>query len=270
MTVQSVQIHPSAIVEEGAVLGKGVKIGPFCVVGNRVKLKDDVELFSHVVISGDTTIGSQTVVHPFASLGNMPQDLKYHGENSRLIVGQNNVIREYVTMNPGTQGGGMETIIGNDCLFMAGAHVAHDCRIGDHVIFANNATVGGHCFVGDFVVLGGLSAVHQFVRIGRYAFIGGMSGIENDVIPFATALGNRAHLGGLNVVGMKRRGFKHTRIHIIRDAYRLLFAEEGTIQERRQQLAELYEGNADVDEILFFLDESTQRSLCTPSRSRNV
>ncbi len=184
-------------------------------------------------------------------------------------VGKNNVIRENVTMNPGTEGGGMVTVVGDDCLFMAGAHVAHDCLIGNHVIFANNATVGGHCVVGDHVVLGGLSAVHQFVRIGKHAFIGGMSGVENDVIPFATALGNRAHLGGLNVVGMKRSGFEHKQIHIIRDAYRLLFAEEGTIQERRQQLAELYEGNADIDEMIKFLDEGVQRSLCTPSRSRN-
>jgi len=270
MAKLSVEIHPNADIEEGAVLGKGVKIGPFCVVGEHVKLRDYVQLISHAVILGDTEIGAKTIIHPFASIGNMPQDLKYHGENSRLVVGKNNVIREYVTMNPGTEGGGMVTNVGDDCLFMAGSHVAHDCQIGSHVVFANNATVGGHCIIGDFVVLGGLSAVHQFVRIGKHAFIGGMSGIENDVIPFATALGNRAHLGGLNVVGLKRCGFKHTQIHIIRDAYRLLFAEEGTIQERRQQLAELYEGNADVDEILSFLDQSAQRSLCTPSRTRNV
>jgi len=270
MTTQSVLIHPSSVIEEGAKFGKNVKIGPFCVVGAGVQLLDDVELISHAVILGNTVIGSKTVVHPFASIGNMPQDLKYHGENSRLIVGKNNVIRENVTMNPGTEGGGMVTTIGDDCLFMAGAHVAHDCEIGNHVIFANNATIAGHCMIGDYVVLGGLSAVHQFVRIGKHAFIGGMSGIGNDVIPFAIALGNRAHLGGLNVVGMKRSGFDHKQIHIIRDAYRLLFAEEGTIQERKQQLAELYEGNADIEEILNFLDQGTQRSLCTPPLSRTV
>jgi len=270
MTDPSVEIHPSAVIDEGAELGKNVKIGPFCVVEKRVKLRDNVHLVGHAVIMGDTEIGANTVVHPFASVGNMPQDLKYNGENSRLIIGKNNVIRENVTMNPGTEGGGMVTRIGDDCLFMAGSHVAHDCQVGSHVIFANNATVGGHCIIGDFVVLGGLSAVHQFVRIGKLAFIGGMSGIENDVIPFATALGNRAHLGGLNVVGMKRCGFEHKQIHIIRDAYRLLFAEEGTIQERRQQLAELYEGNENIDEMLIFLDEGAQRSLCTPSsRNRN-
>jgi len=269
MSEQSIHIHPSAVIEDGAEIGQDVKIGPFCVINKRVKLHDNVELKSHVVIMGDTEIGSHTIIHPFASIGNMPQDLKYHGEKSRLVIGENNVIRENVTMNPGTEGGGMVTNIGDNCLFMAGAHVAHDCQIGSHVIFANNATVGGHCIIGDFVVLGGLSAVHQFVRIGKHAFIGGMSGIENDVIPFATAIGNRAHLGGLNVVGMKRNGFQHRRIHIIRDAYRLLFAEEGTFQERRQQLAELYEGNDDVDEMLKFLKESAQRSLCTPSRNRS-
>jgi len=269
MTNNSVSIHPSAIIEDGAEIGENVKIGPFCVVGNNVKLQDNVELISHVVVLGNTDIGSNSVIHPFASIGNVPQDLKYHGENSRLIIGRNNVIRENVTMNPGTEGGGMVTKIGDDCLFMAGAHVAHDCQIGSHVIFANNATVGGHCIIGDSVVLGGLSAVHQFVRIGKLAFVGGMSGIENDVIPFATALGNRAHLGGLNVVGMKRCGFEHRQIHVIRDAYRVLFAEQGTIQERRQQLAELYEDNEDVNEILNFLKDGAQRSLCTPARIRN-
>ncbi len=270
MTDKSVQIHPSSVVEDGAKIGKNVKIGPFCVVGNHVQLLDNVELMSHAVVIGNTVIGAKTVVHPFASIGNAPQDQKYHGENSRLIIGENNTIREYVTMNPGTEGGGMVTKIGDDCLFMAGAHVAHDCEIGNNVVFANNATVGGHCSIGDFVVLGGLSAVHQFVRIGKHGFIGGMSGVENDVIPFATALGNRAHLGGLNVVGLKRCGFEHRQIHIIRDAYRLLFAEDGTFQERRQQLAELYEGNTDIEEMLDFLDLGTQRSLCTPALLRNV
>lgn len=269
MSSQAVDIHPSAIVDKDAVIGLNVKIGPYSTVGKHVILHDDVELVSHVVISGDTEIGAKTIVHPFASIGNIPQDLKYHGEDSRLIIGENNVIRESVTMNPGTEGGGLVTRIGDDCLFMVGAHVAHDCQIGNHVIFANNATVGGHCIISDYVMLGGLSAVHQFVRIGKHAFIGGMSGVENDVIPFATALGNRAQLGGLNVIGLKRSGFKHRQIHIIRDAYRLLFANEGTIQERRQQLAELYQGEEDVDAILLFLEEGANRSLCTPSRNRN-
>lgn len=269
MTENPSKIHPSAIVEPGAKLGKNVNIGPFCIVGAEVVLGDDVELIANVVMLGDTDIGAKTIIHPFACIGNAPQDLKYHGENSRLRVGKNNIIREYVTMNPGTEGGGMVTNIGHDCLFMAGAHVAHDCQIGNHVIFANNATIGGHCIIDDYVVLGGLSAVQQFVRIGKHAFIGGLSAVANDVIPYATALADRSQLGGLNVIGLKRRGFDHKQIHIIRDAYRILFAQDGTVHEQRQLLAELYQGNDDINEILNFLNERSQSSLCTPGKNRN-
>ena len=176
-------IHPTAIVEEGAKLGTGVRIGPYCTIGPDVELGEGVALVSHVVLAGRTRIGPNTRIYPFASIGHPPQDLKYKGEASSLEIGSNNIIREYVTMSPGTEGGGMVTRVANNCLFMVGAHVAHDCQIGHHVIMANNATLAGHVDVGDYAILGGLAAVHQFVRIGRHAMIGGMSGVEHDIIP---------------------------------------------------------------------------------------
>jgi UDP-N-acetylglucosamine acyltransferase len=204
------------------------------------------------------------VVYPFASLGHRPQDLKYKGEPSRLVIGRHNQIRENVTMNPGTEGGGMITSVGDNGLFMVGAHVAHDCRIGDGVIFANNATLGGHVTVGDYVVLGGLSAVHQFVRIGRHVMVGGMSGVENDIIPYATVTGNRAHLSGLNLVGLKRRGFSREDIHALRNAYRLLFAPEGTMAERTEEVANQFKDVAPVLEILDFITIDSSRAICQP------
>ncbi|MEL6423584.1 MAG: acyl-ACP--UDP-N-acetylglucosamine O-acyltransferase, partial [Pseudomonadota bacterium] len=180
-------IHPSAVVEEGATIGADVRIGPFCHVSQDAVLADEVTLHSHAVVAGRTTIGARTAIFPFASIGHAPQDLKYAGEQSTLQIGEDNVIREHVTMNPGTEGGGLATTVGSRCLFMAGSHIAHDCHVGNNVILANNATVAGHCKIADFAILGGLSAVHQFVRIGEYAFVGGMSGIENDIIPFGMA-----------------------------------------------------------------------------------
>lgn len=262
-------IHPTAIVEKGALLGEGVRIGPYSVVGARARLGDGVTLHSHVVVEGDTTVGAGCSIFPFASIGHIPQDLKYSGEDSRLVIGENTVIREHVTMNPGTTGGGLLTQIGSRCLFMVGAHVAHDCRIGDHVIFANNATLAGHCQVGDFAILGGLSAVHQFVRIGAHAFVGGMSGVENDVIPFGSVIGNRAHLGGLNVVGMKRHGLDRDTIHNLRKAYRLLFSSEGTLAERVEDVAKMFSEDANVQSILAFINEGTDRALCMPRQMRN-
>ena len=221
-------IHPTAVVEKGAELGVGVQVGPFCCVGPHARLADGVELKSHVVVEGHTEIGANTRVFPFASLGTQPQDLKYKGEVSRLVIGANNVIREHVTMNPGTEGGGLETRVGNNCLFMVGAHVAHDCQLGDHIILVNNATLAGHVGIEDFAIVGGLSAVHQFVRIGRHAMIGGMTGVTQDVIPYGSVTGNRAKLEGLNLVGLKRRNFDRETIHALRQAYRLIFAQEGT------------------------------------------
>lgn len=257
-------IHPTAIVEDGADLGEGVKIGPYSVVGPQVRLGDGVQLESHVVVGGDTTIGANTRIFPFASIGLQPQDLKYKGEASRLEIGCNTVIREHVTMNPGTEGGGMLTKVGNNCLFMVGAHVAHDCRISDSVILVNNATLAGHVELGEFAIVGGLSAVHQFVRIGKHAMIGGMSGVENDVIPYGTVTGNRAHLSGLNLVGLKRRGFDRETIHAMRNAYRLLFAHEGTMDERVKDVAEMFADNEPVMEIVNFIDVGSSRAICQP------
>ncbi len=217
-----------------------------------------------MVVAGRTRIGAGTRVFPFASIGHPPQDLKYHGEPSTLEIGSNNQIREYVTIQPGTEGGGMVTRVGNDCLFMASAHVAHDCLLGDSVIMANNATLAGHVVVGDHAFLGGLCAVHQFVRIGKHAMIGGMSGVEADVIPFGMVIGNRAHLNGLNIIGLKRRGFSREDVHTLRNAYRLLFAPEGTLQERVADVEEQFQDNAVVMEIIAFIRAESNRQLCTP------
>ncbi|MFC7332073.1 acyl-ACP--UDP-N-acetylglucosamine O-acyltransferase [Rhodocista pekingensis] len=257
-------IHPTAVVDPAARLGEGVFIGPFCVVGPAVELGDRVTLHSHVVVEGRTRIGEGTVVFPFASLGHPPQDLKYKGEPSELVIGRNNRIREHVTMNPGTEGGGMLTSVGDGGLFMVGVHVGHDCRVGDGVIFANNATLGGHVVVGDFVVLGGLSAVHQFVRIGAHAMIGGMTGVEADVIPFGLVKGERGHLAGLNLVGLERRGFPKEEVAALRTAFRQLFSGERTLAERREQVAGSFPDSRLVSEILGFLDERTHRALTLP------
>ncbi|MCW8915816.1 MAG: acyl-ACP--UDP-N-acetylglucosamine O-acyltransferase [Magnetovibrio sp.] len=257
-------IHSTAIIEDGAQLGADVTVGPYCIVGSQVKLGDGVILESHVVVGGDTSIGDNTRIFPFASIGLQPQDLKFKGEASRLEIGANNVIREHVTMNPGTEGGGLLTKVGDNCLFMVGAHVAHDCQIEDNVILVNNATLAGHVEVGEFAIVGGLSAIHQFVRIGKHAMLGGMSGVENDVIPYGTVTGNRAHLSGLNLIGLKRRGFDRETIHSIRNAYRLLFAQEGTMEERVKDVAEMFDGVEPVMDIVTFIGENSSRSVCQP------
>lgn len=257
-------IHPTAIVAAGAKIAETAEIGPYCVIGGQVEIADRVRLVSHVVVDGITSVGEGTVVYPFASLGHRPQDLKYHGEASRLVIGKNNQIRENVTMNPGTEGGGMLTQVGDNGLYMVGAHVAHDCIVGDNVILANNATLAGHVTVGDFAVLGGLCAVHQFARIGRHVMVGGMTGVENDVIPYATVTGNRAHLAGLNLVGLKRRGLPREDIHALRNAYRLLFAPEGTMAERLEEVVAQYQNIAPVMEIVDFIRVDSSRSICQP------
>ena len=257
-------IHHSAIVEDGATLGADVQIGPYCVVGSNVELGDGVELVSHVAVAGHTKVGAGTKIWPFASIGHEPQDLKFTGEESYLEIGANNRIREHVTMNPGTAGGGLYTRVGDGGLFMMGTHVGHDCQVGNNVIMANNATLAGHVEVGDFAFMGGLSAVHQFVRIGPHAMVGGMTGVEKDVIPFGSVLGNRAHLGGLNVIGLKRRGFDRATIHAIRDAYRNVFNGEGSLAERAQKVAEQHTDVAPVQELTSFILADTSRSFCTP------
>ena len=264
------QIHPYAIVSHSARLGAGVSIGPFCTVGPDVELGDGVALVSHVVVAGQTRIGEGTRVFPFASLGHEPQDLKYRGERTELRIGRDCLIREGVTMNPGTAAGGAQTVIGDRSVFLAQAHVAHDCRVGNDVIFSNNVMLAGHCSVGDHAILGGGAAVHQFVRIGRHSFIGGLAGIEHDVIPYGIALGNRAHLAGLNVVGLKRRGFSREQIHELRRAYRLLFSSPGTLKERVDAVAAEFADDAQVAEVLAFLREGGDRAICTPRDGREA
>jgi len=257
-------IHEHAVVEPGAELGAGVEIGPFSFIGPNVTLGERVKVHSHVVVAGHTTVGEGCEIFPFAAIGEIPQDLKYGGEKSFLEIGAFNRIREHVTMNPGTEGGELVTRVGSHGLFMVGCHVAHDCQVGDHVIFANNATLAGHCHVGDHAILGGLSAVHQFVRIGEHAFVGGMSGVENDVIPFGMAIGNRAHLSGLNIVGLRRQGFERERIHELRQAYRMLFATEGTLKERLEDVDNMFGRVGGVDTIIAFIRAQSDRSLCVP------
>ncbi len=260
-------LHPTALVASGAQIADDVRIGPYCVVGEHVRLGEGCVLMSHVVVDGHTTLGAHNQIFPFAALGLSPQDLKFKGERSTLTIGSHNTIREYVTMNPGTAGGGAETVIGSHGLFMVGAHVAHDCRVGDHVILANNATLAGHVTVEDHVIVGGLAAVHQFVRIGKHAMIGGMSGVEHDVIPYGSVMGERAGLAGLNLVGLKRRGFDRDEIHALRAAYKALFEESaGTLAARVAQVAQAYAQVPAVADVVAFITAQSARQLCVPAR----
>jgi UDP-N-acetylglucosamine acyltransferase len=261
-------IHPTAIIAKGAKLGKNIFIGPYCVIGENVTLGDSVELKSHIVIEGNTNIGAGTEVFPFASIGHIPQDKKYNGEHSRLVIGKKNVIREYVTINPGTKGGGMVTRIGDGCLLMVGCHVAHDCQVGDKVILANNATLAGHVEIGSNAILGGLSAVRQYVRIGEHAMIGGMAAIESDVIPYGIALNERGYLAGINIVGLKRCGFDRETINAIRSVYNTLFGfGDSVFSERLIQVENEYRDNEEVMKIIDFLKTDTSRAICKPKSS---
>lgn len=255
------QIHPSAIVEPGAELGQGVRIGPFCHVGAQVRLGDGVELKSHVVVAGDTEIGAGTVIFPFASIGQAPQDLKFSGERTRLVIGARNRIREYVTMNPGTAGGGGLTRVGDDGLFMSSSHVAHDCRIGNHVILVNSVAIAGHCVLEDEVIVGGLSGVHQFVRIGRGAMIGALSMVTADVLPHGLVSGPRGQLEGLNLVGLKRRGASRAEIAALRELLAALGA--GSLRETAQLRAG-GEVTAMEREVLDFILGPSDRSFLRP------
>lgn len=260
------QVHPSAIVSPDATLGDDITIGPYCVVGANVSLGHRVVLHSHVAVDGRTTIGAGTQVFPFASLGHPPQDLKFSGEPSELIIGSGNMIREHVTMNPGTKGGAMLTRVGDDGLYMMGAHVAHDCFVGDRVIMANNATLAGHVTIDDDAIIGGLSAIHQFVRIGRRAMIGGMSGVEHDVIPYGLVMGERASLHGLNLVGLKRSGAVKDEIKALRDLYDTLFLGDGTLAERMTALESGFDATGPAAHVLEFLRGEAQRALCKPKQ----
>lgn len=259
-------IHPSAIVEPGAVIGPKVMVGPFCMVGPEVVLHAGVTLKSHVVVTGRTEIGAETVVFPFTSLGEIPQDLKYRGEKTALIIGKRNRIRETVTMNIGTEGGGGVTRVGDDCLFMAGAHVGHDAQVGNRVIMANQSALAGHCVIEDDVIIGGLSGVHQFVRIGRGAIIGALTMVTHDVIPHGLVHGPRGELEGLNLVGLKRRGTPREEIAALRRAYRILFSDEGTLAQNIGKLEEAFGDRELVAEVLRFLTGPSERAFLTPRR----
>ena len=256
-------IHPSAIIEPGAKIANDVVIGPFSYIGSEVVLHSGVEIKSHVVVTGNTEIGHATVVFPFAVIGEIPQDLKFNGEQTSLKIGKNNQIRENVTINVGTAGGGGVTLVGNNCLFMTGSHVAHDAMIGDNVIIANCGAVAGHCVIEDDVIIGGLSGIHQFVRIGRGAIVGAVTMVTNDVIPFGLVQGPRGALDGINLVGLKRRGVERSDITALRAAFQTLAQGEGTFQDRARKLKE--EASSDyVDTITNFILGASDRSFLTP------
>lgn len=256
-------IHPSAIIEDGAILGEGVKIGPFCHVGSHVRLGERVELKSHVVVTGNTQIGDETVVFPFAVIGEIPQDLKFSGEDTRLEIGKRNRIREGVTMNTGTSGGGGLTKVGDDCLFMTGAHVAHDAIVGNEVIVANQGAIAGHCIIEDKVIIGGLSGIHQWVRVGRGAIIGAVTMVTNDVIPYGLVQSPRGDLDGLNYVGLKRSGVDRADITALRAAYQMLRQGDGAFQDRAARLSEETD-SAYVREVVDFILGASDRSFLTP------
>ena len=260
-------IHPTAIVGEGAEIADDVCIGPYCVIGSNVSIGPGSRLESHVVVEGRTTIGARCHLFPFASIGHRPQDLKYHGEQSTLEIGDDTVLREYVTVQPGTEHGGMHTKVGRQCLLMASAHVAHDCTIGDGVILGNNVMIAGHCSVGDMVIVSGGSAAVQFVRIGDHAFVGGMTGVKDDVIPYGLVRGNPGFLRGLNVVGLKRRGFDKEAVHALRRAYRMIFSEEGTLAERVEDAKGMFADNETIQQMVAFIQMNSDRPLTLPPRT---
>lgn len=267
--MSDMKINVLSEISSEAKIGENVEIGPFCLIGPHVEIGNNVKLHSHVVLTGQTKIGDDCEIYPFAVLGKIPQVANFTDPdmNSKLIVGNNNRIREHVTMHTGTEHGGWITSVGDDGLYMAGSHIAHDCILGNNIIFANNATLGGHCTIGDGAILGGLTAVHQFVRIGQKAFIGGMSGVEHDVIPYGMAIGHRAGLGGLNIVGLKRSGFSRQEIHQLRSAYQDIFADKGTLKERVDQVQKNYTENACVQEMIEFIRNESSRALCVPRDS---
>jgi UDP-N-acetylglucosamine acyltransferase len=257
-------IHQTAIVSENAKIGSGVNIGPYSVIGDDVELEDNVEIMSHVCIGGCTTVGERTKIFPFATIGYQPQDLKYKGEKSRLIIGKNNSIREYVTMHPGTQDGAMLTSVGEGCLFMVGVHIAHDCVIGNNVVMGNNATLGGHVEIADDVIIGGLSAVHQYTRIGKGAIIGGMSGVERDVIPYANVKGERAHLAGLNMIGLKRANVDKGVIFTLKKAYELIFSSSDVLSNNLERTEKSFKDVPMIRDIVDFMRHKSDRSYCQP------
>ena len=256
-------IHKSSVIDKNAKISSKANIGPFCYIGPNVTLENEVELKSNVHIEGNTVIGKGTKIFPFASIGTQPQDLKFKNEKNSLEIGENNLIREYVTINPGTAGGGSKTIIGNNCLFMISSHVAHDCIIGNNVIIANNVPLGGHVTIEDSVVIGGNSAVQQFTRIGRLAMIGGMTGVLKDVIPFGLSIGNRNYLQGLNLIGLRRKKYDNQKILGLSKAYKEIFASKN-LHENLSKINGEHKGNELVSEVITFLEKDKKRPICSP------
>ena len=256
-------IHNSSVIDKKAKISKKIKIGPFCYVGPNVELKDDVELISNVHIEGNTSIGKGKRIFPFASIGTQHKDLKFKGEKNNLVIGENNLIREYVTINPGTEGGGSETIIGNNCLFMISSHIAHDCKIGNNVIIANNVPLGGHVTIEDSVVIGGNSAVQQFTRIGRLAMIGGMTGVLKDVVPFGLSIGNRNFLQGLNLIGLRRHKYENQKIIGLDKAFKEIFSSKN-LHENLNKINGAYKDNELVGEVIRFIEKDKKRPICAP------
>ena len=261
-------INKFSCVDEKATIAKNVKIGPFCFIGKNVNIAKNCCIHNHVSITGNTIIGENTEIFPFASIGSSPQDLKYKGESTTIKIGKNCRIREYVTINPGTDGGGKITSVGNDCLLMIGTHVAHDCRIGNNVIFANHSTLAGHVIIEDNVVVGALSAIHQFCRIGEGAMIGGMSGVTADVIPFSTVMVNRAKLSGINILGLKIRNVKKKEISEFRKTFKYIFFDKKfTFRDRISEVMKKKQENHIVSKLLKFLHNHSDRSYCMPDIS---
>ena len=256
-------IHKTAIIDKKAKISKNVKIGPYTVIGPNVEISENVEIFSHVNISGNTKIGSETKIYPFASIGTDPQDLKYKGEKNTLIIGNKNVIREYVTINPGTEGGGGLTTIGNNCLLMISSHVAHDCKVGDNVVIANNVPLGGHAIIEDSVIIGGNSAVQQHTRIGRLAMVGGMTGVLKDIIPFGLSFGNRNYLKGLNLIGLRRNKYENKTIIELGDAYKKIFSGK-SLHENLDKINGEFKDNKLIKEVIDFISKDKKRPICSP------
>ena len=256
-------IHKTAIIDIKTKISSNVSIGPYSVIGPDVEIGESTIIHSHVNISGHTKIGKKNKIYPFASIGNDPQDLKYNGEETKLIIGDKNTIREYVTINPGTVGDGGKTIIGNNCLFMISSHVAHDCLVGNNVIIANNVPLGGHVIIEDNVVIGGNSAVQQFTRIGKMSMIGGMTGVLHDVIPYGLSTGNRNTLQGLNLIGLRRAKFENKEILGLSEAYKKIFATTN-LTENISKLNASFENNVLVKEVIEFITRDKKRSICTP------
>ncbi|WP_297322142.1 acyl-ACP--UDP-N-acetylglucosamine O-acyltransferase [uncultured Bartonella sp.] len=262
--MSGVEIHSTSIVENGAKLGTNVKIGPFCYIGSDAVIGDGCRLLSHVVIMGATTVGENSVVYPNAVLGGDPQNNKHKGGRTTLVIGKNCIIREGVTMHRGSDTSSATTIVGDDCEFLAYAHVAHDCVLGNHVTFSNNVMIGGHVVIGDYVIIGGGGAVHQFVRVGHHAFVGGLAALVGDLIPYGSAIGVHAWLGGLNIIGMKRSGLPHSEIHAVRHAVEMLFDHTKPVRERAGDVRLAFPDSPAVTEIIDFVEADHKRSFCTP------